>query len=243
MSIKGLTRYKLLSFDLIGTLINFESGILAYVKSVAKDAGVSIADSAILESFAWAEARLHKTRPHLSFTEMLGQTYREMAGVLGLPDDAQTGAGMAKSIPNWPAFPDAVAGLEQLGKRARLVALTNADNWAYWYFNRTLGEPFDDKITAEDVGVSKPDPQMFAYCLGRQSVHGFARKDVLHVAQSQYHDIGIATKLGLSTAWIERRKGKQGYGATPEPDGITEPTYHFTDLKSLVKAIDEAYKE
>ncbi len=237
MSVKGLRRYKVASFDMIGTLIDFESGILNYVRPIAEEAGISIADTAILEAFGWAEAKQHRAAPDTSFTEMLGPSYREMAGVLGLPTAREYVEGLAKSIPNWPPFADALESLELLGKHLRLVALTNADNWAYWYFSRTLGEPFDDKVTAEEVGVSKPDPQMFAYCLGRQSVHGFARKDVLHVAQSQYHDIGVATRLGYATAWIERRKGKVGHGATPEPDEIVTPTYHYSDLASLAADI------
>lgn len=51
-----------------------------------------------------------------------------------------------------------------------MVALTNADNWALEQMTVTPGEPFHDAVTAEDVGVTKPDPQVFAYCAGRQSL-------------------------------------------------------------------------
>jgi putative hydrolase of the HAD superfamily len=243
ISRKGLKRYRVLTFDLIGTLIDFESGILNYMRPVVQASGKSIADPAILEAFGWAEHKQHKADPNASFTAMLTPAYVEMAGVLGLPGDIADVDGLKKSIPKWPAFEDAAASLEALGKRFRLVALTNADNWAYWYMNKTLGEPFDDKVTAEDVGVSKPDAQMFAYCLGRQSAHGFTRHDVLHVAQSQYHDIRTASRLGIATAWIERRKGQSGFGATPEPDSIVTPTYHFTSLGEFVDTIDKAFRQ
>lgn len=38
--------------------------------------------------------------------------------------------------------------------------------------------------------------------------------DNLHVAQSQYHGIGVATRQGPATAWIERRHGMKGSGGT-----------------------------
>ena len=34
----------------------------------------------------------------------------------------------------------------------------------------------------------------------------------MHVAQSQYHDIGAAKKIGLPVMWIERRHGQEGLG-------------------------------
>jgi putative hydrolase of the HAD superfamily len=240
---KGLRRYKLLSFDVIGTLIDFEFGILDFMRPIVRQSGKSIADPALLEAFGWAQHKQHKASPDASFTDMLAPTYLEVAGVLGLPAEPDLAAALKKSLQFWPTFPDVPAGLKSLGRRYRLVALTNADNWAFWYMNKTLGEPFDDKVTAEDVGTSKPDPRMFAWCLGRQSAHGFTRNDVLHVAQSQFHDIGVAARLGLATAWIERRKGRDGFGATPEPDEVVTPTYHYTSLAELADAVNAAFRE
>jgi putative hydrolase of the HAD superfamily len=116
--------------------------------------------------------------------------------------------------------------------------MTNSSNWALSHFSRTLGQPFDDTVTAEDVGRSKPDPQVFAYTRGRQSVGGYRLPDYLHVAQSQYHDIGVAKRLGFQVCWIERRKGQEGFGATPLPEEITEADYHFATLAELADAVD-----
>ncbi len=135
-------------------------------------------------------------------------------------------------------FPILVAALRRLRARFRLVALTNADNRALDLMARTLGDPFDDRVTAEDVGVSKPDPQVFAYCRGRQGAAGYGLADWLHVAQSQYHDIGAAKALGFTVAWIERRKGQEGAGATPLAADPVEPDYHFASLAELADAVE-----
>lgn len=221
MSLSGI---RVLTFDVVGTLIDFEAGILACLRPMTR-AG----DAELLESFARAEDIQQHLTPEMPFTQMLTPIYRRMAGELGLPDRAD----LRGSIPHWPAFPDAALALRTLGRRFRLVALTNADNWALRHMAVTLGSPFDDAVTAEDVGVNKPDPRVFTYCLGRQSVHGYTRADFLHVAQSQYHDVGIAHDLGYRTCWVERRQGQTGTGATPAPRTLTAPDYHFSSLAEL----------
>lgn len=232
--------YRILTFDVVGTLIDFEAGILGYIAPLARARGLELSDQAILQAFGQAEDETQARTPQLPFTQMLAPIYRSMARSIGLPDGSGEAEGLRDSIAHWPAFADSVAALARLGRTHRLVALTNADNWALGYMAQTLGDPFHDTITAEDVGVNKPDPQVFAYCRGRQSPHGFALGDYLHVAQSQYHDIGVARRLGYKVCWIERRRGQAGFGATPEPDTITVPDYHFATLAELADLLAPA---
>ena len=55
----------------------------------------------------------------------------------------------------------------------------------------------------------------------------------MHVAQSQYHDIGVARSLGYTVCWIERRKGQPGFGGTIAVEKLTTPDYHFSTLAEL----------
>lgn len=105
-------------------------------------------------------------------------------------------------------------------------------------YSHTLGSPFHDSVTCDETGCAKPDPQFFAFNKGRQSLLGYRQSEILHVAQSQYHDIGIAGQLGYTTCWIERRQGQEGFGGTPEPKAVTRPDFHFTTLKQLADAVD-----
>jgi putative hydrolase of the HAD superfamily len=232
---------RILSFDVVGTLIDFETGILRYVRSVAQRHGTGVEDRAILETYAEAEHRQHGLTPNLPFPEMMAPMFRHMASKLGLPEDEKAAEGFRLSIPEWPAFPDSIEALQRLRRRYRLVALTTSSNWALSHFARTLGTPFDDTVTTEDVGYNKPDPQTFAYMRGRQSVHGYVLRDFLHVAQSQYHDIAIAKRLGFEVCWIERRKGQEGAGATPISERA-EPDHHFATLAELADAVDAAFQ-
>jgi putative hydrolase of the HAD superfamily len=235
---RKLRSYKILTFDVVGTLIDFETGIVSSLRPIADKAGVKVSDEAILASYGKAEGAEHERTPGLPFPQMLAPSYRAMAAELGLPTSADDVEAIRLSIPDWPAFPDSVEALKRLRKYFRLVAMTNSDNWALGHFSRTLGEPFDDTVTAEDVGTCKPDPEFFAYARGRESVHGYASSDYLHVAQSQFHDIGVAKELGYDVCWIERRKGKQGFGGTPAPVKTTRPDYHYSTLAELADAVE-----
>lgn len=233
-----LTDRKVLTFDVVGTLIDFETGILHYVQGRARAAGVSLTERAILEAYAVAEDHQHHITPRLPFPSMMAPMYREMAEVLGLPESHADAEEFRLSIPDWPAFPDSISALKRLRKHFRLVAMTNSDDWALSHFARTLDQPFDDLVTAEMVGWNKPDPQVFAFTRGRLSRDGFGFGDILHVAQSQYHDIAVARRLGLHTCWIERRKGKAGTGATPTVQKVAIPDYHFSSLQELADAVE-----
>ncbi|MGI5351298.1 HAD-IA family hydrolase [Streptomyces sp. CA-250714] len=232
----------MLTFDVVGTLIDFEAGIVECVRRVAGPAGSALSGEEILAAFGVAEDEQQQRTPGLPFTQMLDPISTRLAERLELPalDGRGSPSPLRLSISGWPAFPDAPEALAALHRQFRLVALTNADNAATRAMSRTLGDPFDDSVTAEDVGVNKPDPQVFAYCLGRQSVLGIGRSDVLHVAQSQYHDIGVARRLGYTTCWIERRQGRAGSGATPAPRSVAVPDYHFSTLAELSAAVEEA---
>ena len=234
----ALTDRKVMTFDVVGTLIDFETGILDYVRT--KTAGRGLTDQAIVEAYAVAERHQHHETPRLPFPSMMAPMYREMAAALGLPDTQDDVAGFRLSIPLWPAFADSIAALKRLRQRFHLVAMTNSDNWALSHFAATLELPFDDLVTAEMVGWNKPDPQVFAYVRGRLSKEGYGFGDILHVAQSQYHDIAVAKALGYHTCWIERRKGKQGAGATPAVTAAAVPDYHFGSLAELADAVEKA---
>jgi putative hydrolase of the HAD superfamily len=229
---------KILTFDVVGTLIDFEAGVINYFRPIFDRAGIEVSDAEILTSFATAEDQEHHDTSGITFTAMLPAIYKTVAKKHGLPTADSDVEGLRLSMQVWPAFPDSIEAMKKLRKHFRLVALTNADNWALAQFCKTLEEPFDDKVTAEDVEVCKPDPQVFSYARGRNSQHGFRLKDYLHVAQSQFHDIGVAKELGYQVAWIERRHGQEGYGGSPSVATNAEPDYHFTTLAELAAAVE-----
>ena len=222
-----------LTFDVVGTLIDFESGMIGYLRQACGPQAEKIDNETILAAYRKSRA----SKESIDFPDDLARVYGEIAPALGLPQDAGIAQGFAESIAAWPAFPDSIAALKRLKTRFKLVAMTNAQRWALDHMARTLGNPFDDGITVDEALCEKPDPRFFAFARGRLSRDGHGLHDILHVAQSQYHDIGVARQLGYTVCWIERRKGMKGTGGTLE-SAVTQPDYHFTTLAELADAVD-----
>jgi putative hydrolase of the HAD superfamily len=226
--------FKVLTFDVVGTLIDFEAGIVSYIRGVGGEAAKNYSDDQILEAY-----RKSRASPDSGwFPDDLVRVYADMERELGLPAKGGAAEDFRNSVKDWPAFPDSVAALKRLRKRYRLVAMTNARRWALDLYAQTLDQPFDDRISADDARTEKPDPLFFAFARGRQSVFGYDLPDILHVAQSQYHDIGVAKKLGYQVCWIERRKGMKGFGGTQVVATLAEPHYHFATLGELADAVE-----
>lgn len=232
---KSLADFKYLSFDVVGTLIDFESGLTTCLKQIAEEHGVSVDAEAALTLY-----RKARYLPDVGlFPDDLVRVYLVIAQDLGLPAERALGERLRDSAKSWKAFPDSADALAQLAKRYRLIAMTNAQRWAFECFSEELGNPFYRGFTADDTGTEKPDPAFFHHVFAFVQSEGNSKDDILHVAQSQYHDIGISRKLGMTNCWIERRHAQKGYGGTIEPENFTEPDFHFTSMAALADAVEE----
>jgi putative hydrolase of the HAD superfamily len=233
---KSIKDFKYLTFDVVGTLIDFEGGIKDCLTSIAAQTGVAIDGEAALTLYRGA-----RYEPDAGlFPDDLLRVYLRIAPKLGLPAESQFGERLRDSARTWSGFPDSAAALARLGQRYRLIAMTNARRWAFTCFSRALGDPFHAAFTTDDTGSEKPDPAFFQTVFAFIESEGGRREDILHVAQSQHHDIGVSRKLGLANCWIERRHAQSGYGGTIEPERFTKPDYHFTSLAGLAGAVDQS---
>lgn len=231
----SFSRFKVLTFDVVGTLIDFESGIRDAVSRIAGRASESLGEDRLFAAYLRGRARHHGRS-----SEAFAHVWRELAAELDLPAGDAAADAFQMAVLRWQPFPDAVAALARLRMRFRLVAMTNADRTAFSAYAHALGNPFHDSVTMDDTGTGKPDPMFFAFNRGRQSAFGYRQQDILHVAQSQYHDIGVAHRLGYSTCWIERRQGLAGFGGTPAPEAVTRPDFHYPSLAAFADAVEQA---
>ncbi|HBF28412.1 HAD-IA family hydrolase [Rhizobium sp.] len=228
-----LTEFKVMTFDVVGTLIDFEMGILNAVRTLGGEKAAAASDDEIFEPYLRGRDKFYGRS---SFA--MKDVYLSLAAECGFKDDAATADAFQLSVFRWPAFADSVEALARLRRNFRLVAMTNADRTAFSAYSATLGNPFHDSVTCDETGCAKPNPEFFAFNKGRQSAHGYKQSDILHVAQSQHHDIGVARELNYAVCWIERRQGQTGFGGTPTPKVVTKPDFHFSTLKQLADAVD-----
>ncbi|MFG1211118.1 HAD-IA family hydrolase [Xanthobacter flavus] len=228
-----LSQFKVLTFDVVGTLIDFETGVLNAVRALGGPKAAAASDDDIFEPYKRGRDKFYGRS---SFA--MKDVYLSLAAERGFQNDEATAEAFQLAVLRWPAFADSVDALRRLRKNFRLVAMTNADRTAFSAYSATLENPFHDSVTCDETGCAKPDPRFFAFNKGRQSAHGFRQSEILHVAQSQYHDIGVAKAEGYTTCWIERRQGLKGFGGTPDPKVLTKPDFHFSTLKQLADAVD-----
>jgi 2-haloalkanoic acid dehalogenase type II len=213
-----------LTFDCYGTLIDWETGILAGLRAALAPHGVDGPDDDLLEAYAAVEAKL-ESGPYLPYRTILAMGARKVASGLGteLTDDEATAFG--GSVGDWPAFDDTTRALRQLRRRFQLGVLTNCDDALFAASNRRLGVDFDWVVTAQQVGSYKPNVHNFEALRERLHASGIASARILHVAQSLYHDHAPAQRLGIHSVWIDRRHDRAGSGATPPSDAHPDATF------------------
>ena len=234
--IMNLDDFKVLSFDCYGTMIDWETGILAHTLPWAQERGLRVRDAEILEAFGQAESAEEAAAPDALYPKILERVHLRLATQWGLPSDEVAAARFGDSVASWPAFPDSHSALTRLKARYRLVILSNVDRKSFSGSQKRLGVEFDAVYTAETIGSYKPNPRNFAYPLEAEWAAGYRREEILHVGQSLFHDHVPAAKAGIATCWIQRSTPAGDHGAAPPPASRTQVDFHFRSLGELAAA-------
>jgi 2-haloacid dehalogenase len=226
MSTIDFAAFDALTFDCYGTLIDWETGILAALRPLV---GGAVGGETLLEAFARHEAAL-EAGPYLPYREVLAGCMRGLGEELGFEPSEAEQAAFGGSVADWPAFADSPDALARLKARFKLGVITNCDDDLFAASNRRLGVEFDWIVTAQQARGYKPRAANFEFAFERIDV---PPERILHVAQSLFHDHVPAKALGMTTVWIDRRQSRSG-GATPpaaaRPDLTTPDLKTFADL-------------
>ncbi len=221
-------KFKVMSFDCYGTLIDWETGILASMKKVLAEAECQPGDDEILSLYADIEAGL-QAGMYTTYKQTLREIIDRMGQRFGFEPTPERRESLVISLPNWPPFDDTVASLGAFKRKYKLAVISNTDDDLFGQTAKRLEVSFDWVITAEQVRDYKPSLKNFEYAI---QLIGIPKERMLHIAQSVYHDIVPASSLGIATVWINRRKGLVGSGATKPAQG--EPDLEVPDLATLV---------
>ncbi|MEL7525577.1 MAG: haloacid dehalogenase type II [Pseudomonadota bacterium] len=231
-----LTDFKALTFDVYGTLIDWESGMVTGLKPLTDKVSRHLSRDDILEAHAYHESTSQRWTPAKKYSDLLGVVYRRLAEEWGVEVTWEECAAYGLSVRQWPAFDDSREALSYLKDHYKLVVLTNTDNVSFSGSNARLGVAFDGVYTAEDVGSYKPADRNFEYMLETLARTGIAKNEILHTAESMFHDHAPANKHGLANCWIYRRHDKEGFGATMNPGDMPAYDFRFDSMADLVEA-------
>ncbi|MGZ4815294.1 MAG: haloacid dehalogenase type II [Terriglobales bacterium] len=221
------SKFECLTFDCYGTLIDWETGILSALKPLLAAHNREFGDQKLLELYGTLEAQA-EAGEYRSYRQILRFVTQRIGSRLSFAlheDEIDT---LPNSLPRWPAFPDTVDALRRLKLRYKLAIISNTDDDLFAETAKTLQVPFDFVITAQQARSYKPSHRNFELALERI---GLPREKVLHCAQSIYHDIVPARKLGIANVWMNRRIGREGSGATRAAQEMPDLT--VASLKEL----------
>jgi len=232
-----LSDFKALTFDCYGTLIDWESGIFNALAPLVATGAASKTRDEVLENFARHESAQEEETPAMLYAQLLSVVYKRLAKEWGVRVSDEEANIFGASVPDWPEFHDSVEALRYLKQHYKLVILSNVDRLSFRSSNARLQVVFDAIYTAQDVGSYKPSLRNFDYMLQRlKSDFNFDKADILHTAQSLFHDHAPANQVGLATVWIDRRHANKGWGATMPPPGTPKLDFRFESMIALARA-------
>ncbi|MCB9854627.1 MAG: haloacid dehalogenase type II [Phycisphaerales bacterium] len=231
MTTLNLSHIRALTFDCYGTLIDWETGLLSVLRPWADREGLAdISDDGLLAAFSLTEPRVQAEWPTARYPTILREVMRQLANhfeVTASDADCET---LAESVGDWPAFADTPDAMARLKARFKLVIVSNVDRASFARTQERIGIEFDAIVTAEEVGSYKPAFGHFHRALDLLGALGVDKSQVLHVAESLYHDHVPAKALELRTAWIKRtRKGSSRATRTPESPVVPDMTFPTLD--------------
>ncbi|MXZ54896.1 MAG: HAD-IA family hydrolase [Gammaproteobacteria bacterium] len=210
--------YDILSFDCYGTLVDWETAITSTLQSILLSHDAHWNDAVLLEHFALLEPAEQEHGG--SYRDVLGRVLKQFGTRLGfVPTESQL-IQFEECIARAAPFPDTVDALKTLSESFQLAIISNTDDDLFALTAQNLLVSFDYVITAEQVGLYKPNLAVFEHAVKEFSC---SKSRIIHVAQSLFHDVAPANALGIATAWIDRTRGKPG--ATASSDATPQWTY------------------
>jgi len=129
----------------------------------------------------------------------------------------------------WRVFDDVFPALDALASGGfKLGIISNTDDNLFLATAKLLKVPFDEIVTAQQSRSYKPSLRNFQLAIERM---GVPNQEILHVAQSIYHDVVPSRTLGIASAWVNRGSARKGAGATKI--AFAAPDLEVPDLQSL----------
>lgn len=218
---------KALSFDIYGTLIDWENGIAQSARATALGPYLPKDHKQFLLDIERFDTTVQKEHPSMRQSDVIAEGLRRYAKELKVVEDNKLTQHQVDEackeygtrIPTYPAFSDTVEAMQRLAKHFKLMPLSNVDRQS---FGQSLAGPlkgvhFDAIYVAEDIGSYKPDLKNFHYLLEHvKSDFGLEKDQLCHVAQSLFHDHRPAKQMGIQSVWVDRKGFMGGLGRSKD---------------------------
>jgi 2-haloacid dehalogenase len=192
---------KFVTFDVYGTLIDWETGAYdAFVKEAARD-GFTIDRDALIPLFHSVQRDIQSGSYEL-YAEVLRRTAVQIAKELDWPLEPSRSGFLPDSVAGWKAFRETNTQLNRFAKKFSLGLLSNVDDKLLGQTRRHIPHDFDLVVTAQQVRSYKPDHAHFKECERRMG----GKRGWVHIAESYYYDVEPCLKLKVPVIWVNRAK-------------------------------------
>jgi 2-haloacid dehalogenase/putative hydrolase of the HAD superfamily len=215
---------KWVTFDVYGTLIDWEAGIVAaFKKEAARDGFDLPSDKELIELYHEVSKEVEGGSYEL-YAEVLRRTALEMAKCLEWQLEPSRTGFLPDSVQRWMPFRETNPQLKKFVKRFQTGLISNVDDKLLGQTRRHIPHDYELVVTAQQVRSYKPDPAHFKEFARRIG----GKKGWVHIGSSYHHDVAPALKDKVPVVWVNRRD-------EPLETGMKKP-------EAIVKNLAEAFE-
>jgi 2-haloacid dehalogenase len=213
------------TFDVYGTLIDWEKGVGDAFEKEAKRDGFTLDRDEVIRHFHEISREIEGGSYEL-YAEVLRRTAVEIAKRMGWPLEPSRSGFLPDSVQRWPPFKETNPVLQKIAKKHKIGLISNIDDKLLGQTRRHMPLDFDLVVTAQQVRSYKPDAAHFTECERRIG----GKKGWIHVAASYYHDIEPCLKKKIPVIWVNRNKQQL-------ESGQKKPDAEVSSLREAAKLI------
>lgn len=192
---------KAITFDVYGTLIDWEGEIQNYFEKFMAEKGITSATPYQVQQ-RWEILQFDYIKTYRPYRQVLKDTLAITCNDFGFDFTEQDCVDFSETMSHWKAFPDTVEAIKELRKYTKCVMLTNTDNDIIRATLGNAGIEVDDIITAQDAGCYKPSHGGF---LLSQKKLGLTVDEMMHAGFGFKYDVIPGNELGYRTIWVNRQ--------------------------------------
>ncbi len=191
-----------LTFDVDGTLIDWETAINDAFQQEAQREGFTLVDpDAIFPRFLELQHEIQSGSYEL-YAEVLRRCAVQIAKELEWPLEPSRAGFLPASLPRWRPFKETNTQLTRFGKKFQTGLISNIDDKLLGETRRHLPHEFDLVVTAQQVRSYKPDSAHFTEFARRVG----SKKNWVHICSGVHADVEPCIKAKVPVIWVNRRK-------------------------------------